>query len=279
MVLIPDVSHAYFQSQGEKSSFLKAGYKVKDDTNVNTFVFYSNLNSGEIDKGQILFIKPKFFIFADYISLSFPLSIAFYSHTSTDNALGDMLYANLMMKKLVKEYEDTQEKSKSLIWDSQSLFQQRHYTDSSYNTTRRVKEYSVQATGDASAFLSLKTNTKESYRIHSYKTNVSRNKQFRSNFKSNVSSTLHKDNLNLHKTVHDDSSNGRDDDAVEKQKTIMSRALKNNPYHNTSEPFFIKFFIKLTKIIPYLITHKGEAIFYGIGLILVLSLFSSILKR
>ena len=49
MILVPNIIHAYFQSKGEESHFLRAGYKLSWSKNENTFVLYDNFNSGRID--------------------------------------------------------------------------------------------------------------------------------------------------------------------------------------------------------------------------------------
>ncbi|MDM8536348.1 hypothetical protein QUF70_06310 [Desulfobacterales bacterium HSG17] len=275
MILLPNHTYAYFQSKGDQSSFLKSGYQVKENTNVNTFVLYDGFNTGKIDKEQILFAKSKFFISADLTSLSFPLSIGFYSYTSTDNTLADFLYANLKMKKLVVEYQDIQEKSKILIWDSQHLFEQSDNTGSVYQASRRVKESSLQVAGDAGAFFFSQANTLVSNRIRTFRPLFDHNRQLTPNFKTTVGRGDSNNNITVQGNGYEDSD---EDKIVEKRENIL-RTIRANPYRNTSEPFIIRFFTKLTRILPYFIAHKGEAVFYGIGLTLILLVFSTILKR
>jgi hypothetical protein len=157
MTLLPTICHAYFQSRDDESAFLQAGYKVDLDRNEPTFALYDDIHSTGIGKKQIIFSQSKFFIPVDLISVAAPLPVIFYNYISTDNAIADLIYANLRLKKLIDEYKKIQERSQQLVWDSQDLFKQQDLTDSIYQIATRHKESSKQAMDESGLVLNYQT--------------------------------------------------------------------------------------------------------------------------
>jgi len=276
VILVPNITQAYFQSKGGENDFLRSGDKFNLNKNENEFVLYDNFNPDKIDKEQILFPKLKFFISVDSISIAFPLSIVFYNYTTTENALADLLYANLKMKKLIEEYKDIRDRGKKMIWDSQYLFQQGDNTDSIYHIVRRFKKPSIQATDDSNVFFTFTEHSLVENRVNSFRPSFDRNNRLKPNLQSIVNRRTSANNIG---SVQNHSYEGQDEEKRYEGETQLSKKVTSNTYSEGSEPFIITLFIKLANIIPYLIANKDEAVFYGIGLILTFLFFSSILKR
>ncbi len=274
VVSMPNMSYAYFQSQGEKKDFLQAGYKVNQSTNQSTFVFYDHIHPGSIEKNKIFFPASKFFVPADLISIAFPLPIVFYSYTTTENALGDLLYANLKMKKLIEENEAIQERSKEMIWDSQYLFKQRDNTDSIYQTTQKLKESSIQTTDDVTSVLNFKTyglSNPMSY----LRPTFNRNKKLKQNFQS-VFNRPNTHNI-IRVPVHSDEV--RDEDKHNEKENRFDKKNTSNSSKKNIDSFIIGFVKSFFNIIRYFINNKVEAVVYGVCLYFTFFFFSSILKK
>jgi hypothetical protein len=263
LVLVPSIAHAYLlQSKGEESGFLRAGHKVNWSDNENTFALYDNLNLNSIDKNQILFPKSKFYVSADLISVAFPMSIVFYSHISTENALADLLYANLKLKKLIEEYEDIQKVSKKLIWNSQYLFQQRDNAGSIYQNTRRLKESSIQTTEESSVFLNIQTHPLVSNQPNSLRPFFGGNNRFIPKTESVAIQTHENSTQVQNKTFENE-----------------DKLVKGNNNSKGSDSVFVKIFVFLANIISYCIANKGEAFFYGMIMSFLFIFFSSLFKK
>jgi hypothetical protein len=280
MILVPNITHAYFQSKGEESDFLRAGYKVNWSKNENTFVLYDNFNSGKIDNDQILFPKSKFFVSADLISIAFPMPIVFYSHTTTENAVADLLYANLKLKKLMEEYEKIQARSKKVMKevkasssrDFQYFFQQRNNTDSIYTINTRLKESSFKIIEKSRKPLDFSTRTLLSNRSSSFRPSFSLPRSGRGSFKPSGYRPS-----GGGKTT--DNSIGNGENRLSEGGNSLSEKDKLKPDRRRSDGDISDFANTVNKIILYLINHKGEAVFYIIGLYFILLFFSAIFRR
>ena len=193
-------------------------------------------------------------------SVAFPLPLTYYNYTSTDNAIDELLYANLKLKKLIDEYKKIQEKSQQLVWDANYLFQQQDNTDSIYHMAASLKESSKKTMDESKIVLNYQTRTSSSNQNHLLK----------------PSSSIPQIDANptwaTPKPAWSPADNTNGDNTTSRQRS-------NNPSIGGSDPFIVKVFISLANIIPYLITHKGEAVFYGIGLTLIFLFFSSIFRR
>jgi len=143
-VLFPDISYADFVLKGEEQDFLQSGYQVNSNSSEHGFALYGDVNAAEKDEKQILLPKSNFFIPMDSISIAVPLPLKFYNFNSTDNALGDLIYSNLKIKKFTDEYKKIQVRAQQLSWDSKYLFQQRNQTKSIYQVAGRLKKSSRQ---------------------------------------------------------------------------------------------------------------------------------------
>jgi len=260
MTLLPTICHAYFLAKDVESNFLQAGYKVDGNRIENTFVLYDDINLLGSDKKQIIFPQSKFFIPVDLISVAFPLPVVFYNYTSTDNVLADLIYANLKLKKIIDEYKNIQDRSQQLTWGSQNLFKQKDSTESIYQIAERRKKSFKQTVDESGLVLNYQKHTMGSSQSHFLKPTSS-------------ISQIQVNNTWAAQNYARTPPNNTDGERS------TSRKNSNNPSMGGSDPFIVKIFIGLANIIPYLITHKGEAVFYGIGLTLMFLFFSLIFRR
>jgi len=282
VVLLPNISCAYFQSKGEESHFLRAGYKLSWSKKENTFVLYDNFNSGKIDKDQILFPRSKFFVSADLISIAFPMPIVFYSHTTTENAVADLLYANLKLKKLMEEYEKIQASSKKIMKevktsssrDFQYFSQQRDNTDSIYTINTRLKESSVRIIEESRKPLDFSTRTLLSNRSGSFRPSFTLPGSGGDSFRpsSGYRPSGGGDTITANAI-------GNGENRLSEGENNLSEKDKLKPDRRRSDVEISDFANTVNKIILYLIKNKGEAVFYIIGLYLVLLFFSAIFRR
>ena len=282
LILLPGLSHAYFQIKGEKQGFLKAGYQVNWNTDENTFAVYDDFSLNKLEKNQILFPKSKFFIPVDLISVAFPLPIIFHSHTTTENAIADLLYANLKLKKLMEEYERIQAKSKKIIEnvktassnskDFKYFSQYKGNTYSVYNMNRSVQESSIKVGEINRKFAKVSPRTLSSKRLDAFKPSFALQTGWRGSFRppnykpSGAGNTTH-------------SVIGNKENLPSGAVNSQSPAEKVKPDRRRQNVEISDFANTVNRVILYLIKNKGEAVFYIIGLYFVLLFFSAIFRR
>jgi len=145
-------------------------------------------------------------------------------------------------------------------------------SNSIYYSTKRVKEFSIQTITAASIPMNYEKHVLVSNRVRATKLGFERNKRLRPNFKWDLGGT------NAKNTKPIQSTSKYHDEEISEEDTIV-RKIRSNPYKKVSDNLVVRIITKLSKIIAYLMANKGEAVFYGIGLMLIFLFFSSILQR
>jgi hypothetical protein len=282
LILLPGISHAYFQSKGEERGFLKAGYKVNCNINENTFVLYDDFISNSAEKNQILFPKSKFFIPVDLISVAFPLPIVFHNHTTTENAIADLLYANLKLKQLMEEYEKIQASSKKIIEnvktsssnskDFKYFSQHKDNKYSIYNMNRSVQESSVKIGEINRKFANVSPRTLSAKQPNGFKPSFTLQTGEKGSFRPSGYKPSGAGN-----TTHSSIDNGENlSSGAANNQTATEKVKPDRRRQNVEISDFAN---TVNRVILYLIKNKGEAVFYIIGLYFILLFFSAIFRR
>jgi hypothetical protein len=281
MILFPNICHAYFQSKGDEGNFLQAGYKVALNRSENTFALYDDIHSKGTGKKQIIFPKSKYFIPVDLISVAFPLPVVFYSHTTTENAVADLLYANLKLKQLMEEYEKIHAKSKKIIKsadtvspsDVKDFSQHRDNTYSIYNISRSLKESSVKIGETNRNFSNFSAQALSSRKSDSFKPSFALQMNDRGSFRASG----YRPSDGGGKAFNNSIDNG--ESMPSEDGNNLSATEKVKPDRRRQNVEISDFTDTVNRIILYLIKNKGEAVFYIIGLYFILLFFSAIFRR
>ncbi len=282
VLLIPDICQAYIETKNGYSDFLRAGHNVVLKKDTSTMVLYDDLSNDPSDEGPLLFFKSNFFVPIDSISINIPLSIDFKTHITTENTLANFLYANLKLKKLLEEYIDIQDRSIQLredlkvsVWDPQRLFQQTEDVNSLYESRNRFVDALNRATDGSNVAISSNLPRLETNRARFIKKPFVQNRNLRPDLKTNFSRTT---TGNISR-VRAPNIGHRNEVDFEESEITFSNSLTDFSGKSGGDPFIFKILVKLGNIVPYLMTNKEEAAFYGIFLGLAFLFFSSIIKR
>lgn len=264
-----NIGHAYFSIKTEGNHFLKDGYKTGEKLKDKSLAVYGNLSTDtNISDENMVYLRSDNFIEMDSIPFNLFLPVKFRYHISIETKLSDLIYADLKVKKLIEEYKKVQDRSESLIWNSEHLFQVREITDSLHRRTINEKEHGSNILSNTTV---LPNNGLE-----------------------NLNSTIQNDLKNI-QTVHsvppaylnsintdDRVASGREDDNNSSdQKFDVS--IKANTNKNTKDSFLGRvinnIFSTIIKLISFTSENKSETAFYGIWVLMLLSFISAIFKR
>lgn len=258
-VLLPETGWSYISIRGQDQGFLSAGRQTSTGGQENAFVLYDELERTPGRRQKVLFRPAGFFIPADFIPGTMPTSVFLYGFSTTEAALEDLIYANLKMSKLMEEYKDVQARSRELLFDFQHLFDPVDKDGRLVSDTAEELKEGLNQTGlDNSLVLN----------FYSHQDAVNWNSVPRHIFPG--STPL------VSGSAGDNSSGGKQAGG---NANITPERGRYNSTGGGSDPFIVKIFIKLFNIIPYLMSHKVEAGFYGLILLTFFMFLSSIFKR
>ncbi len=252
-----------------------------------TFVLYDNFShfSKTLYMEQLIFPNSDNFIPADQIPFNIPLRIIIRKSWTVDNAMANLLYANLKLKKLLDEYEALHKQSFKVIQESKTnkatvkFFTQNinsapsvHNRWKKLTRSRRssetknrplatlpsIKESSVQVDNRSEEIIVAKT---EGEHIELKQQNI---------IKGNSGAVLENNRISVPKYAHNQNSGAKSSDVSNEQRP--KRIQRND----ASQPWLVHFF---SNIVKYTIENKLESFIYLICFLLISSVLSSVFRR
>lgn len=118
-MLAASPAHAFYHSneQSGSSIFQKERCYGPWDKGEKVFALYDNLNSplDKLSQGSVVCPRSDQFVPADVFMGNIPLRIAIRQPMTMENSLNALVYANLMVRKLIEEQEAQQERAREVL--------------------------------------------------------------------------------------------------------------------------------------------------------------------
>ncbi len=278
--LMPATGLAYYQvdNKSEKNHFLLKRYTNSWTKEKKAFVVYDNLDnfSLELNHNQILYPESDTFVPADIIDSNFPISIFIQSHVTIENSAAHFVNANLKIKKLLKEYEEVQKRSRALMKDLDVPFLDFTPPFLEYAVNKPSVHKDTKRLNQEVSDINVLSHTSVSSNRSVYHANRSLTPSFSHYQKKNFQPVSPSSRSSTSRSSNYSDSVDSHDRYEEKNLPRYSQQMKTHYDEDTKLPWFFRF---LFKIIPYLISHKFESAMLGLFIFTVISFISSIMSR